>query len=135
MKLVKKPEEDKKVKDGEQTENQYRMDCMEKSIAKMEKAVDDMKRHISRMRSNLDAHINRQFTEIRVIEENGKWGDYSGTFYLDSDDEKKMVLDKAKKHFETYFKDGVYHRNKKLGLFLSSPRAGKQLIEEIKTEE
>ena len=135
MKLVKKPEEDKKVKDGEQTENQYRMDCMEKSIAKMEKAVDDMKRHISRIRSSLDAHINRQFTEIRVIEENGKWGDYSGTFYLDSDDEKKMVLDKAKKHFETYFKDGVYHRNKKLGLFLSSPRAGKQLIEEIKTEE
>ena len=135
MKLVKKPEEDKKVKDGKQTKDQYRMDCMEKSIAKMEKAVDDMKRHISRMRSNLDAHINRQFTEIRVIEENGKWGDYSGTFYLDSDDEKKMVLDKAKKHFETYFKDGVYHRNKKLGLFLSSPRAGKQLIEEIKTEE
>jgi glutamate-1-semialdehyde aminotransferase len=135
MKLVKKPEEDKKVKDGKQTKDQYRMDCMEKSIAKMEKVVDDMKRHISRMRSNLDAHINRQFTEIRVIEENGKWGDYSGTFYLDSDDEKKMVLDKAKKHFETYFKDGVYHRNKKLGLFLSSPRAGKQLIEEIKTEE
>ena len=134
MKLVKKPEEDKKVKDGKQTKDQYRMDCMEKSVTSMEKVVDDMKRHISRMRSNLDAHINRQFTEIRVIEENGKWGDYSGTFYLDSDDEKKMVLDKAKKHFETYFKDGVYHRNKKLGLFLSSPRAGKQLIEEIKTE-
>ena len=135
MKLVKNPEEDKKVKDGKQTKDQYRMDCMEKSVTSMEKVVDDMKRHISRMRSNLDAHINRQFTEIRVIEENGKWGDYSGTFYLDSDDEKKMVLDKAKKHFETYFKDGVYHRNKKLGLFLSSPRAGKQLIEEIKTEE
>ena len=134
MKLVKKPEEDKKVKDGKQTKDQYRMDCMEKSVTSMEKVVDDMKRHISRMRSNLDAHINRQFTEIRVIEEIGKWGDYSGTFYLDSDDEKKMVLDKAKKHFETYFKDGVYHRNKKLGLFLSSPRAGKQLIEEIKTE-
>ena len=133
MKLVKNPEEDKKVKDGKQTKDQYRMDCMEKSVTSMEKVVDDMKRHISRMRSNLDAHINRQFTEIRVIEENGKWGDYSGTFYLDSDDEKKMVLDKAKKHFETYFKDGVYHRNKKLGLFLSSPRAGKQLIEEIET--
>ena len=102
MKLVKNPEEDKKVKDGKQTKDQYRMDCMEKSVTSMEKVVDDMKRHISRMRSNLDAHINRQFTEIRVIEENGKWGDYSGTFYLDSDDSSKYPYRKDDYHDPMY---------------------------------
>ena len=131
MKLVKKPEEETK----QDSKDEYRLDCMEKSVVKMEKTVDEMKRQVARMKSNLDAHINRQFAEIRVTEENGKWGDYSGTFYIDSDDEKKMVLTKARKHFKEYFVGGVYHRNKKLGLFLSSPRAGKQLIEEMKTGE
>tara|TARA_R100000687_G_C6397489_1_gene140211 strand:+ start:73 stop:486 length:414 start_codon:yes stop_codon:yes gene_type:complete len=133
MKLIEKLEQDKKQKDGNQPKNEYKIKCMEQSMAVMTETIDEMKKTISRMKSNFDAHINRQFTEIRVIEKNGKWGDYSGTFYLDSDDEKELVLEKAKNHFKKHFKNGTNHSDKKLGLFHFSPRAGKQLIEEMKT--
>ena len=45
-----------------------------------------------------------------------------------------MVLEKARKHYKTYFVDGAYHRNKNLGLFLTSARGGKQLIQEMNTD-
>ena len=110
--------------------------------------IIEMKKSISKVSQDLRAYINRQFSEIRVLPEghnpalqggnsskkweNG-WEDYTGVFYLDSEDEKKIVLDKAKKHVATYFLDSVYHRNKKLGIFISNPRSGKQLIEDIET--
>jgi len=133
MKLIEKLEQDKKQKDGNQPQIDYKIKCMEQSIAVMTETIDEQKKVISRMKSNFDAHVNRQFTEIRVIEKDGKWGDYSGTFYLDENDEKEIVLEKAKKHFDKHFKNGIHHKGKKLGLFLFSPRSGKQLIEEMKT--
>tara|TARA_Y100000034_G_scaffold118695_1_gene159622 strand:+ start:1939 stop:2316 length:378 start_codon:yes stop_codon:yes gene_type:complete len=122
-----------KKKDGNQAKNKYKMQCMELSIAKIEETVSEIKKYISRTRSTLDAHINRQYTEIRVIEKDGKWGDYSGTFYVNDEEEQAMVLQKAKEHFKTYFEDGIHHNDKKLGLFLFSPKSGKRLIEEMKT--
>tara|TARA_Y100000310_G_C20517850_1_gene732122 strand:- start:214 stop:714 length:501 start_codon:yes stop_codon:yes gene_type:complete len=105
----------------------YKVDLIEEKIVKMKK---DMKR----FGDHLNAHINRQTAEIRVIEDDGSWGDYSGVFFVDSEDEKNIVMEKARKHFEMYFRDTVYHRNKKLGIFLHNPRSGKTLIEEIKTD-
>ena len=97
--------------------------------------MEKMKKNIRRLEDYYNAFIKRQTAEFRVIEEDGKWGDYTGIFYVDKADEKKIVLDKARKHFETYFREGVYHRNKKLGLFLHSGRSGKRLIKMMKTEE
>ena len=114
----------------------------------IEDNIISIKKDIKRIGDSLSAYINRQFTEIRVLpeghnpnlqggnskikSENG-WEDYSGDFYINDDEQKEIVLKKALKHFDTYFKDGVYHRNKKLGLFLSSPRSGKRLIKEMET--
>ncbi len=113
------------------------------------KSVGDIKKDIRKIREDLKAHMNRQTAEIRVLPEghnpslqggNSKvkwekgWEDYTGVFYVDPIDEKKIVLEKAKKHFKEYFENGVYHRNKKLGVFLTTGVSGKQLIEEVKTD-
>ena len=134
MKLIEKLEESKKNGSPDNIEGlEYKVKCMEHTILKMEETINEFKKIVSRTKSNVDAHINRQFTEIKVMEKDDKWGDYSGTFYIRSDDEREMVLEKAKAHFDRYFKDGIHHKNKKLGLFLFSPRSGNQLVEEMIT--
>ena len=134
MKLIEKLEESKKNGSPSNIEGlEYKVKCMEHTILKMEETINEFKKIVSRTKSNVDAHINRQFTEIKVMEEDDKWGDYSGTFYISSDDEREMVLEKAKAHLDRYFKDGIHHKNKKLGLFLFSPRSGNQLVEEMIT--
>jgi predicted metal-dependent hydrolase len=98
----------------------------------IEKDMEEMKKEIAKIHTALYAYINRQSTEIRVKEVDGKWGDYSGTFTITDDDETTIVMNKAKEHFETYFKDGVWHHNKKLGLFITRGKV-KTLVEEMKT--
>ena len=132
-----------------------RLDKIETNIAKINK-------NVLKIKADLNIHINKQSVEIRVLPEghdpkkhgyvvhpdystytanqikelkwkNG-WVDYSGKFDLDNDEEMSIVIGKAMAHFETYFKDGVYHRNKRLGVFLSNgTMSGKLLIEEFKT--
>ena len=111
----------------------FKIKCLEIAMVEVEKNISDMEKNIRRMRNVIDAHINRQYTEIRVVEKDGEWGDYSGIFYVSDEDERKVIIAKAKDHFQRYFKDGLHHRGKKLGLFLFSPRSGKRLLEEINT--
>ena len=123
----------KNQKDGKKVKNDYKMKCMDISVLKVEEAVSDIEKNVRKIRSVLDAHINRQYTEIRVIEKDGQWGDYSGIFYVNDEDERDIILKKAKEHFGKYFKDGMNHQGKRLGLFLFSPRSGKHLVEEMET--
>lgn len=120
-------------KDEAQSKNDYKIKCIELSMLKVVEDIVNIKKNVVRMRSIVDAHINRQYSEIRVVEENGEWGDYSGMFFVDNDDEKDVIVRKAREHFDAYFVDGSYHQDKKFGLFLSSPKSGKQLIEERET--
>ena len=116
---------------------------------KIEKDITSIKKDIKAIGDRLNAYINRQFTEIRVLpkghnpnlhggsspnkDENG-WEDYSGDFYINDEEQKKMLIKKAKAHFGEYFENGVYHRNKRLGLFLSGGgQSGKKLIKETTT--
>ena len=126
--------------------------------------IVEINRKLKRIKSSLDAHINKSTVEIRLLPEghnpneqgyknnpdyskrtaeevkklkweNG-WVDYSGKFSLDGDEEMSIVIGKAMAHFEEYFRDGFYHRGKKLGVFLSNATtSGKLLIEEFQTEE
>lgn len=112
-------------------------------LSTLEEDVRSLKKHIKRVADTLNAYMNRSFTEIRVLPEGNNpslhgedgWEEYSGNFYLEDSDNRDIVIDKAEKHFERYFEDSTYHRGKRLGLFLSSPRSGKQLIKEMPTEE
>jgi len=117
----------------------------------IETSIVEIKREVRRIKTALETHINKQTVEVRVLPEghNPKihggtspekwergWEDYSGKFELDNDEEMSIVVDKALAHCEKYFKEGVYHRDKRLGVFLSSPKtSGKKLIEEFQTEE
>ena len=109
-------------------------------IELMENKIEAIRKNTARLGSNLDAHINKQATEIRVLPDGkdpdvvSNWESYSGTFRISNKEERNLVLKKAKKHYEKYFCDAVYHRNKKLGIFLISQRSGKQLIEKVETD-
>ena len=118
----------------------YRLNLLEANVEKMTKEVN-------RLSTSLKLHLNKQSVEIRVLEDSWNenydcivdgtkksWGDYSGTFDLDADEEMGIVIDKARTHFNTYFKDGFFHSEKTLGIFLSNPMSGKHLIEEIETD-
>ena len=111
-------------------------------LSKIESDIDKIRKEVNRIGTSLRAHINKQSVEIRVLPEGsdpskqgkGGWEDYSGIFRINSEEEESIVVGKARYHFETYFQDAVYHRNKKLGLFLSSgSTSGKRLIEEMET--
>ena len=134
-------------------------------LLQMEHNIEKMKKELSRIKSSLTTHINKHTVEIRVLPEghnpklhgynvsptdyskytakqtealkwkNG-WVDYSGKFDLDDQEEMSIVIGKARLHFETYFQDAVYHRNRKFGMFLTSgSTSGKRLIEEMETGE
>ena len=111
-------------------------------LLQMENNIERIKKELGRIKSSLTSHINKHTVEIRVLPEGanpkvqgrGGWEDYSGAFSLENEEEESIVVGKARLHFETYFQDGVYHRNRKLGMFLSSgSTSGKRLIEEMET--
>ena len=108
---------------------------LQSTMFTVEKDIADLKRQLSRVANNLNAYMNRVFAEINVVEDDGKWGDYSGNFYPTDEENSDLVIERARVHFKKYFKDGVNHQKKKLGLFLVSPRSGKRLIEEMTTGE
>jgi len=132
-------------------------------LLQMENNLAKVKRELGILKASLTAHINKHTVEIRVLPEghnpklhgynvsptdyskytakqtealkwkNG-WVDYSGKFDLDDQEEMSIVIGKARLHFETYFQDAVYHRNRKFGMFLTSgSTSGKRLIEVMET--
>ena len=146
-----------RTKTGEPAKTGVNVKCKECSgtgmlgykIDKLFKSIETIKKDVRKIGEDLKAYMNRQTAEIRVLPKghnpslqggNSKikwemgWEDYTGVFFVDSEDEKKIVLEKARKHFKEYFKGGVYHRNKKLGIFLSGARSGKRLVETTETD-
>ena len=122
------------------------------AIQYLENEIMKLKAEIILLKSNLSAHINRQYGEIRIWEsklnkETGKrelqidnkgnkiWGDYTGNFYCDSKDEEEVIIRKAREHYEEYFRNGFWHKDKTLGIFITNKRSGKRLIKEYNTGE
>ena len=128
------------------------VNSINEDIKKITKSSEKWDRAVYRAKeteNRLSAYINRFFAEVRVLpkghnpdiqggndlekSKNG-WEDYSGAFYLSSEEREQIVIDRARDHFKHYFEDGIYHRNKKLGLFVSGGGiSGKKLIEEMET--
>ena len=120
-----------------------------KELTKFSEKWDGMVNRVRVTENRLNAYTNRFATEVRILPEghdptlqggnspdkskNG-WESYSGAFYLSPEERKQILIDRARDHFKDYFEDGIYHRNKKLGLFVSGGGiSGKQLIEEMET--
>ncbi len=99
----------------------------EEKIKAIDFTIIDLKAHIKKVEEKLKFFINKQTAEIRVLEKNGKWGGYTGVFYVGSEDEKKIITTKAMKHYVEYFQDVSFYKNRTLGLFVTNPE-GKKLI-------
>ena len=89
---------------------------IEKQLLNLQDRFEKLDTKLSRLaiekntfKKQFDSYINRQFTEIKVVEkgENGKWGDYSGVFYITPKEERAFLINKAKKHFNKYFKEHI----------------------------
>ena len=81
--------------------------------------------------ANTDATIQRiiakHSAEIRVLEQDGTWGGYTGVFYTNKEDNKQVVVNKAMNHYNIYFEDRPFYKNKTLALFVSNYK-GKKLV-------
>ena len=111
----------------------FKIKTLEVELEKKDQQINELRKLVARLHNRVNSYINRQSAEIRVVEDDGSWGDYSGVFYLDPQDEKDLVIKKAKNHFNTYFKDAIYHQDKNFGIFLSNPLSGRHLEEELNT--
>tara|TARA_Y100000592_G_C5470421_1_gene319128 strand:- start:882 stop:1355 length:474 start_codon:yes stop_codon:yes gene_type:complete len=157
MKEIKKnkvPELSKKQINESIESNKKSIQNIEKSLLDTSKSIEKLNKLIpiiKKLENQLNSYTNRFFAEIRVLPEghnpdlqggsdkikskNG-WEDYSGSFYLEPGEREQIVIDRARNHCRTYFEDAIYHRNKKLGIFVSGGGiSGKKLIEIIETGE
>ena len=117
------------------SKNEHVIQGLKNEMIELTEIVDKTRKELITLRSSLNAYINRQYTEIKVMEEDGEWGDYSGTFHNDHDEIESSVIKKAEDHYNTYFKDSVYHRGKKLSLWLHTARSGKRIVRIWETDQ
>ena len=107
---------------------------LDNKLKRNEIIINNLKKHIDRIEFKLRSLINKQTSEIRVLEKNGKWSGYTGVFNIIEEDKEKMIINKALEHYEKYFKDVDFYENRTLGLFVTSPE-GKELIEVLQDKE
>ena len=100
---------------------------MEAQLIKMKKSMKEMKLTISNLNKNLrnaneklNLYINRKFADVKILNKQNEWEDYSGKFYATDEETDDMLYKKALKHYNTYFKNSDWHRNKHLGIFVPS---------------
>jgi len=84
---------------------------------------------IIRCQSSIDVYTKRVFAEWMVEEEDGEWGSYTGNFYCGNKDQKELILQRARDHYEVYFEQSRWHKDRRLGLFLTHPSGKKELVE------
>ena len=81
--------------------------------------------------ANAEASIKRilakHTSEIRVLEQDGTWGGYTGIFYTNKKDNAAIVEKKAMDHYETYFEDRKFYSEKTLALFVLNDK-GKKIV-------
>tara|TARA_Y100000114_G_scaffold155957_1_gene181519 strand:+ start:1794 stop:2288 length:495 start_codon:yes stop_codon:yes gene_type:complete len=107
---------------------------------KMQKSMEDIKSKISKLYKSfrnvdetLNLHINRKFADVKVLNKTNDWEDYSGKFYATDEETDDMLYKKALKHYNTYFKNSDWHRNKHLAIFITSFKDGNVLKKQMIT--
>tara|TARA_Y100000310_G_scaffold239913_1_gene243696 strand:- start:434 stop:820 length:387 start_codon:yes stop_codon:yes gene_type:complete len=104
------------------------IDSHKKEIELLKEKIRALRGDIGRAEKTLQKHIGRQTAEIRVLERDDSWGDYTGIFSVDKEDAREIVIGKAKAHFKKYFKNGIWYKDHTFGIFLN--RSGKKELQE-----
>ena len=111
-----------------------------KENLKSDDIIKNLRIKVSAISSNLNLHINKKTAQIRVFEkanEGGKrwkWSGYTGVFYINAKDHQKRIVKKALDHYEQYFKDDDFYKNRTLGLFTTNAK-GQKLVRVLQDNE
>jgi hypothetical protein len=89
-------------------------------INKLENNIKELKKKLEYINKNVQIVLGRHSSQIRVLEEDGSWGDYSGNFNIEVHDNLKIATKKAMNHYNNFFAENDYYKNKTLGLFIST---------------
>lgn len=102
----------------------------------LETNIELLKKEINKLEYKLTSFINKHTSQIRVLEKDGKWGGYTGVFHLDPKDNKRRVIKKAVDHYERYFKNVDFYKNRTLGLFITNNKERKliKILQESRKE-
>ena len=93
-----------------------------------------LRQYVEKVETKLKFYIDKQTSEIRVLEKDGKWGGYTGVFYVDSKDKKEIITSKAMNHYKRYFENNSFYENRTLGLFIRNPK-GRKLVKVLQDNE
>lgn len=91
-----------------------------KRITKLENNIKELKKKLEYINKNVQIVLGRHSSQIRVLESDGSWGDYSGNFNIENPDNLEMATNKAMNHYNNVFADRDYYKDKTLGLFIST---------------
>lgn len=120
MKTEKVKTKSKKDKALTNKELTSKVKSLEAIIKSYDLVTEDLKRNINRVEAKLKTFMNQHTSQIRVLEKNGKWGGYTGVFHLNTKNNKKRVIEKAMHHYNSYFKNVDFYKNRTLGLFITN---------------
>ena len=100
----------------------------------LEDTIDKLASKIVNLQATVTHILGKHISQIRVLEQDGSWGDYTGIFYCDREDNKNTVESKAMNHYKRYFEGEPFYRNKTLALFISNNK-GKKLVQILQDPE
>ena len=113
---------------------------IEKVKNQLTKQIEDLENKLETIQQVYINKLNSDFNtfkrgfikaDIRVVEDDGTWGSYSGIFKASRFDSERIVYKKAKEHYNNHFKNGEWYANKTLGLFITD-KDGSRLVEVLK---
>ena len=102
-----------------------KVEKLEANIKTSDSIIEGLKEDINSVRLKLKSFINQHTSQIRVLEKDGTWSGYTGVFHLDPKDNKKRVIEKAMNHYNYYFKNADFYKNRTLGLFITNNKEKK----------
>lgn len=76
---------------------------LEKDVTELKKDLVTLRKKILNNDRKIEEHLKKQRIEIRVKEQDGNWGDFSGIFFLTEEEMHKGALKKTKEHFDRIF--------------------------------
>ena len=104
-----------------------KFDRIDNSIKDLLGRITTISSKITNMEASIKRILAKHTSEIRVLEQDGTWGGYTGIFYTDKKDNAAVVEKKAMNHYETYFEDREFYSEKTLALFVLNDK-GKKIV-------
>ena len=104
-----------------------KFDRIDNSIQDLLGSITTLSSKLANTEATIKRILAKHSSEIRVLEQDGTWGGYTGIFYTNKKDNAAIVEKKAMDHYETYFEGRKFYGKKTLALFILNDK-GKKLV-------